>query len=239
MTDKFSWSYSALKTFLQCQLKYYLLKVTKEVKEDFSGPAIEFGNLWHKRIEDYINGSGGLRVKDPGSLSHLSLDRSQVTRLKEFLSKLSNLGEIQAETEITFDNQKKRVGWYDKKAWLRVKVDALVFSPDKTKVWVIDWKAGKRRPDEMQLAITALALFWAYPTLRQIRCSFYWLQDKTGDPLDDYVYTLDDLPEITEEVEDNLDKLRDSFDTQIWEPNDSALCRWCPVTSEHCVFAED
>lgn len=48
-------SYSTLSTFEQCPHKYFRLKIRKDVKEDFSGEAVEWGKKVHKQLENFFN----------------------------------------------------------------------------------------------------------------------------------------------------------------------------------------
>ena len=50
---KLQWSYSSLKTFLQCPKKYYHLKVARDI-QDSPGEAANYGKIVHKAAEDYI-----------------------------------------------------------------------------------------------------------------------------------------------------------------------------------------
>jgi CRISPR/Cas system-associated exonuclease Cas4 (RecB family) len=214
-----AWSYSSLSQFVNCPRQYQLLKVTKEIVQRET-EEMKWGTQVHKHLED--------RVKDnkplPESLSHL----------EPLVRKITNQdGEISTEKQMAIDAEFKPVTWFDKGAWCRGIVDIGIRNG--RRVWVGDYKTGKRRPDSDQLMLFAALLMHHEPEVDTVHTSFIWLKDRA---LDTEKYTREQLPEIWKHFMPKITRLEAAFEKDKWPAKPSGLCGWCPATKAHCEFSK-
>lgn len=117
-----AWSISRLNTYTQCPFKFKLTAIDK-IREP-SSPAMERGAAIHKEAEVYLKGA------DLVVPTSLSLMTTEFLELKEHRA--------EAELEVTFNKDWGITGWFDKDAWCRIKIDAMVLLGDTIKI--IDFK---------------------------------------------------------------------------------------------------
>lgn len=130
-----AWSISRLLLWEDCPRKSYYKYVMK--LDEQPGPAMVRGDEIHKAIEAYAKGrSDKLGKKDVG-------DKSILAMIKALRAKVQN-GTAKAEYEIALDRKWKRIDWFAKTAYVRVKADAMELGNDH--VAVLDWKTGKVNP---------------------------------------------------------------------------------------------
>lgn len=147
-----AWSYSRWSNYMLCPFKAKCLYIDR-LKEP-SNPAAERGDSIHKAAEKYLRMGGRL----PAALSKLEAEYRSLRAQKP-----------QVELELAFNADWKRVDWFAKDAWLRVKVDALLppIADQKTpRVSIIDHKTGKLKEAgeyNDQLELYGLAGLLAYP----------------------------------------------------------------------------
>lgn len=124
---------TSLQTFLTCPRQYYAKYVTKEVKFEQNDHAT-FGDLVHKSIENYLKHGEPLpTILEP---------------MAEFLGKMTHVL-VGAETKLAVDKQGNPVEFFDKSAYQRCIVDAIIGDPD-SYIICIDWKTGKKRDAQTQ-----------------------------------------------------------------------------------------
>lgn len=143
-----AWSYSRLQVYQQCPLKAKF-KFIDRVPEPGS-PAMDRGAAIHKEAENYLK---GLLPKLPVSLN---LFAEQFQEVKNLMP----LGIVDVELEKAYDVDWKSTSWFDKAAWLRVKMD-LVYVEAGSVMYIIDHKTGKGNPESQksQLELYALSGF--------------------------------------------------------------------------------
>jgi CRISPR/Cas system-associated exonuclease Cas4 (RecB family) len=148
-----SWSDSRLRTYRQCPRKAKYLYIEK-LKEPPSAP-MEEGNRVHKLAEDVLNG----KLKTiPPEFAKLRAEIEELLRDRKY---------IQVEVQFSFRADWSLCSWFDKDAWLRVKLDVLRI---KEGVALIrDWKTGREKDEDAeQLDLYALALFEADPAVNEV-----------------------------------------------------------------------
>jgi len=213
---KFNHSYSALKLFEQCPLRYYRQRVIKDIKDEMGEAAIH-GIKGHEALE--------ARISDGTPLpKHLS-------KLEPTCAFLSGEGDIQVEREMTLNDNLEPTGWFDKDAWLRGKLDVLLVKGKHA--LVMDWKTGKRRPDMFQLRLFAGLVFRHYPDVEKVTTTLIWT--KTHD-VDSEVIDRSEYNNIFAEVLGKINRIYDAYEHEKWPAHPSGLCNYCPAKHD-CVYA--
>jgi len=211
---KLAHSYSSLKMFDNCPLRYYKQRITKEIKEQ-PGEASIYGERVHKAFE--------LRLKDG-------------TPLPDYLKKfegtcqalLAKSGRLDAELELVLNQDLVPTGWWDADAWLRSKLDVSII--DGTKSFSLDWKTGARRPDFFQLELSALQIFIHYPKVQVCKTGFLWLKDEQTDM---ETYRRADFDAILGKLHQKTERIEEG----VWPAKSGPLCNWCPA-QDTCMFAD-
>ncbi len=225
-----SWSFSKLGDFQKCK-KYFWLKHEQKVQEPErelrpgqTEHANDRGSRVHDSCEQYVRGN--IDELAPEADKHFG------THI-DLLRTLYAEGMVSLEGEWGMDENWETVEW--NKAWLRLKLDALVhLSP--TEAIVIDYKTGSKWGNEVkhaqQLQLYALVTFLRFPMLETVQADLWYL----------------DKNETTSQVFERTQALRfkRSFDKQgrdivsctQWPANPNKFsCQWClygPEHSGHC-----
>lgn len=217
MANSPAWSHTSLTSFETCPHKYYHTKVIKSVKEDF-GEAAQWGQTVHKQLEERLTISKPL----PEHLTHCEPIVQDI---------LSREGQRLVEEKIALDRNFKPVTFFAKDAWCRGVVDVGVVG-EKSAV-LLDWKTGKRKPDNDQMKLFAAFSFARFPWVEKIMTGFVWLQENK---VDKKLFTRQqDNAAIWAEVMPRVQRLDNAYEKDSWPKKPSGLCNgWCPVkTCEH------
>lgn len=219
MELKKPWSYSALTAFETCPWRFYLTRVSRQVKEPQTDATI-WGNKVHKALELYAKGEKAL-PKDLKSF-------------ERYVDKILALdGQRVIEKKVALTRDLRPTTWMAKDVWVRGVIDIGVVGSEKA--YLLDWKTGKHKPDSDQLKLFAALAFASYPWIDKVTTGFIWL--KAGE-FDKEVFTRDDLTEIWGEFHPRLQRLARAYEEDKWIARPSGLCRnWCPVGKklcEHC-----
>lgn len=166
-----AWSFSSLMDFERCKYYSYLKRVQKipEPVRPLPPGKLEHANDRGSRIHDtaelFVRGSG-----------KFSPDLKSFET--EFLSMQGQFkkGQVSLEGEWGMSKDWEPAEW--KKAWLRLKLDALVFlSP--TEAVAVDYKTGRRFGNEVkhaeQLQLYQLVTFLRYPQLETVHTELWYL----------------------------------------------------------------
>jgi len=215
-------SYSALKLYENCPLRYYRQRIKKDVV-DKGGPASIVGDRQHKHIEVSIADD----VPLPPELSKFSPVIATLTK------KADEGWGIYPEQELALTQWLKPTGWWDEDVWFRGKLDVLAISPCESKAVVLDWKTGKRRPDMFQLEIFAAMVFSHYKSVQKVRTSLVWLKDEAIDSLD---VTREERGFIWQKILERTKRIHKSVKTDVWPAKPSGLCPYCPARNT-CNYA--
>lgn len=211
-------SYSSIKLFENCPLRYYRQRIRKDVT-DQGGEASKYGERIHALLEARLKGS--------------EIDQEVVAYdpLCASVEKLAREGELHIEKELVLDENLHPTGWWEPDAWLRSKLDVLVLrGPDAV---VMDWKTGKRNPDFFQMQIFAAQVFKHYPDVHRVRTSLVWL--KTLE-MDTEMYTRVNINSSWAEIMARIQRIHDAYNSGNWPARPSGLCKFCPAR-DTCEFA--
>ena len=97
---------------------------------------------------------------------------------------------------------------------------------------IVDYKTGKQKDDDTQLALMAFLAFCWYRTLAKVRCDFLWTEYNDTTHL---TFNRADTPRIISEILPRVSKMQDAHACGEFVPKPCGLCKdYCPVTScEH------
>lgn len=199
---------TSLQTFLTCPKQYEAKYITKEVNFEQNDHAI-FGDLVHKSIENY------LKRKEPlPTLLH---------KLQPILDKMEQVL-FGAETKLAVDKIGNPVDFFNKTAYQRCIVDAIITNTDKSIVVCIDWKTGKKRDAQVQHDFIKKCAKAKFPNAKIVTLFLYLFvgesdrQEYDGQPLI--------------HLNRNMNKLQKAYADGIFQPRPSGLCsKWCDVLS--------
>lgn len=166
-----SWSYSRLLDFETCAFRAYLKHVERipepqrPLAPGKTEQANDRGTRIHQLAEDFVRNGGKL----PPELGRFE---EEFTRLRE----LYGHGVVSLEGEWGLDTDWSPTDW--RKAWGRVKLDAIPFMND-TEAAPIDYKTGRKFGNEIkhaeQLRLYAIAALLRFPTLEKTHCEVWYL----------------------------------------------------------------
>lgn len=181
-----SWSYSKLTDFEKCKFLFWLKHDQRIPEPERPLPigktehANDRGTRVHQSCEDYVRGDSDILVPEAEKHFGPQLDLMRV---------LHDRGEVSLEGEWGFDKDWNPTDW--RTAWLRMKLDAVVFlSP--TEAIAIDYKTGRKHGNEIkhgeQLALYQLAMFLRFPKLETVYAQLWYL-DQPDNNVTENVYT--------------------------------------------------
>ena len=207
-------SYSSLNTWKKCPFQWEQQYKLKKFKGSF-GEAAKAGVVIHEQIEKFIKGE---REQLPSVLPKDDL----VVKLRDM--RVAGL-DVVPEEALAVDRDFKPTKFFGKSVLLRGKVDVRWRIGDE--VWAIDWKGGKRRPDDQKFqAKIYFAMLEAHYPGTSTHFVFDFLNNGRDKPL-----TADGT-----EKEEVLDLINEVESAERFDPRPSPLCRWCPVVT--CEYNE-
>lgn len=214
-----AWSHSAVNLFRQCPHRYYSTRISKEFKDDFKGPAAEWGVAVHKAMERRIS------MGTP-----LPANMVQYTQLANRLDAIN--GEKFTEQQLALTVQYEPTGWFGDDVWVRNIMDLLIIHPAGKTAFVFDYKTGKIKDEDRQLALCAAFVFTHYPEVDKVISAYIWMNEQRLAPAtflrkySDRLWNLY-LPHVS--------VMEDSVLNGDWPKKPTGLCHgWCPVTT--CKF---
>jgi len=98
--------------------------------------------------------------------------------------------------------------------------------------YIVDYKTGSNKyPDPKQLKLMALMTFAHFPDVQNIKAGLLFV---AHDSFMAEEYKREKAGELWKYFDDDLERLRNSYENDMWNPNPTGLCGWCPVdTCEH------
>jgi len=217
---KLSHSYSAIKLYENCPLRYYRQRVIKDVVDE-GGEASIYGARVHELLEK--------RLAENAELPQ------EVARYEPLCQSVESLcsqgGELHVEKELVLTEELKPTGWWEPDAWLRSKLDILVLLGDNA--IVMDWKTGKRRADSFQMEMFAAQVFKHYPEVKEVKTSLVWLKSMA---LDTDTYHREVANDLWNGIMRRIRRIYESLEYENWPAKPSGLCRFCPARHD-CDYA--
>ena len=200
-----SYSYSAIKLYEQCPLKYKLTRIDHLVEP--SGDAANRGKTIHAEIEAILK----------GGLNLLSDD------IKHLEEKLSNWIKVNGQSELP-------VGINDK--WEPVDFDAedvmfrgiidLFIKEESGRATVLDFKTGKHRDYSDQVSVYSTVILSTMPDVDPVENVIEFIDLAKTDKYKPV--TRSDLPRLQLQLKGRITAIEKD---KIYAPNPSVLCKWC------------
>jgi RecB family exonuclease len=212
-----SWSYSAVKSFETCPLKYYEVAVLKKYPFQET-EAARYGVMVHKMAEDFVRDGTPL----PKNLE--AFERA--------LQVLRNIpGDKHCELKMGVTADWHPCDFFDSYVWARGIVDLLIVKDDLA--YIVDYKTGSNKyPDKKQLELMALMTFTHFPKVQRAKSTLLFLQ---GPALVKASYTREQAPELIDSWQAKARRIADAHKNNRWPPRQNGLCKsYCPV--ETCTF---
>lgn len=214
--SEFTWSYSALKEYINCPKQYQEVRVLQRFTKETSQQML-YGTEVHKALEDY--------VRDGTPLA------KNYERFKAVVDELAAIeGTKYPEYKMALDRDKQPCEFDYEKRWVRGIVDLLIVDGDHA--FIVDYKTGSNKyPDPKQLRLMALMTFAHFPKVQKIKAGLLFVMHNSFVTEE---YTRDKIEESWQVFAPDLMRLNVSYDNGVWVPNPSPLCRYCPVVD--CNF---
>lgn len=209
---KLAHSYSAIKLYENCSLRYYRQRIIKDIQDE-PGEASIYGDRVHKALES--------RLKIGADLpDHLAFAEKYCRSIED----LGNRGLLGVEQELVITENFEPVDWWHRDAWLRFKLDVLVIVG--STALIFDWKTGKRRVDNFQMEMFAAIVFQMYPEVQVVKTNLVWLKDKA---MDTEVFKRKQSPYLWRTILEKIKRIEKSLEKENWPAKPSGLCGWCPA----------
>jgi hypothetical protein len=215
---KQAWSHSSLKDFEGCQRRYYEVKVLKNYPFTET-EATRYGNQVHEALEMYIK--EGTPIPPAYAQFQPVVD-----------ALLNKSGRKLAEYEMALTTDLLPTSWKADNVWVRGIADLLIVDDENLTAWVADYKTGNNKyPDRDQLVLMSIMVFAHFPHIRKVNSALLFLVKN------DFVkmsMTADEAKKHWWDYRERYARLEASFSNDVWNPNQTPLCGWCPVKT--CEF---
>ena len=214
----YTWSFSSLKDYVNCPKQYHEVKVLKRFHK-YPTPQMTYGNEAHKAMEHY--------VKDG---TPLLKNYSHFKPVLDVL--LETEGTKYPEYRMALDKDKNACE-YGKGYWVRGIVDLMILDDDTA--FIVDYKTGSNKyADPKQLKLMALMIFAHFPQVQKIKAGLLFVAYNS---FMDESYERKDIDSLWAHFHSDLTRLSASYDADVWNPNPTPLCGWCPVKT--CDFYKE
>ena len=212
MSVPFAWSYSRLVNYETCPKRHYHYDIAKDIG-DFNFAQGE-GHEAHKAFELRISKNKPLPLP--------------LVQHEPILAKLAALpGVTYTELKLALSREFKAVGFFDKNVWFRTVVD--LCNVNANVAAVIDYKTGRPKSDDTQLALMSATVMHYLPEVKRVRARLLFVNHGSAERAE---FVRASIPEIWNEVLPRVAKLQMAVETQEFPPKPNGLCkRYCNVTS--------
>jgi hypothetical protein len=152
-------------------------------------------------------------------------------RFKKVVDTLINIpGTKYPEYQMALNKKFQPCDFDDEKRWVRGIVDLLIVNGNEA--FIVDYKTGNNKyPDPKQLRLMALMTFAHFPEITTIRAGLLFILKNS---FVQESYTRETIHQSWKKFEQSLDRLTLSYRDDMWTPNPTPLCGWCPIDT--CEF---
>lgn len=218
MEKKIAWSHSALKDYEGCARRYHETRVLKNYPFEKTEQII-YGEEVHKAAELYV--LDGTPIPEQFLFIKPTID-----------ALIQKPGRKLAEHKMALTIDLQPCDFMADNVWVRGIADLLIVDDDNLTAWVVDYKTGSDRyPDLKQLELMSLMTFAHFPHIRQVNSALLFVVKNTMHKLK---MTVDQAERAWWGYRERVARLAGSFDTGVWNPTQTPLCKWCPVKG--CEF---
>lgn len=218
---KVTWSHSSLKDYEGCARRYHAVKILKLYPFQET-EATRYGTQLHLAAEEYVRDGKPLPP--------------QFEFIKNTLDALlAKPGRKLAEQKMALDEKLNPVGWFDKTVWVRGIADLLILDDDNLTAWVVDYKTGNNKyPDRDQLKLMSLMVFRHYPHIREVKSALLFV---VKEDMVKHNMSIEEADAEWWKYRERVGRIGASMEADVWNPNRTPLCGWCPVKS--CEFHKE
>lgn len=210
-----TWSHSGLKDYEGCARRYHAVKVLKQYPHTDTTATI-YGKEVHSAIELY--GRDGTPMPPQFEVFKPVVDAI-----------LAKPGRKLFEHEMGITPDLKPCGFNDEGRWVRGIADMLIINDDDLTARCVDWKTGNDRyPDRDQLTLMSLMIFAHFPHIRRVSSALVFLVKGT---MFKHRMEREEADAAWWRYRERVAKLEASHEYNVWNPTQSPLCGWCPVTT--------
>lgn len=221
-------SHSRLSTYRNCARKFKLQFLDKAFPDDSDNPNFVRGNRVHEQLEHYVMWkNSGESFKRPAMCEEAKNAIPIVDKIYETYTS------VLPEQKLCIDQGWNKVGWFDKRAYLRAILDLIAFKPGRA--LICDYKTGKvREYNEYggQLHLNAAMLFAVEPEVIIIDVAYLFVDHKQTikvqfhrDQYEEFkAHFIAEHEQVNAETE--------------WSPTINRYCKWCPATRQQCEFSK-
>lgn len=218
MTKKVAFSHSSLKNFEGCARRYHEVVVLKKYPFQET-EATRYGTQLHEAAELFVR--DGKALPEPFEFIRPTLN-----------ALMAKSGRKLAEQKMALKVDLTPCDWKDKDAWVRGIADLLIIDDDNLTAWVVDYKSGNNKyPDRDQLVLMSLMVFQLNPHIRKVNSALLFV---VKNDMVRMQMSRDEVEAGWWKYRERVAKLEASFENDVWNPTQTPLCGWCPVTS--CPF---
>ena len=209
-----TWSHSALKDYENCARKYHEVRVLKRHKQS-STEQIRYGEELHKAAEEYVTGTP---LPPQFAFIQPTLD-----------ALLEKKGTKHAEVKMALNIKLEPCAWTASDAWVRGIADLLILDTESKTALVLDYKTGNNKyPDKGQLDLMSLLVFSLYPEIEQVNSALLFVVKNS---VIKHKVMRSDAEALWWKYRERTACIEASHSNGVWNPKQSGLCPWCPVTS--------
>lgn len=213
-----AWSHSALKDFEGCQRRYYEVKVLKNYPFTET-EATRYGNQVHEALELYVKEG-----------KPIPPEYAQFQSVVDAL--LNKSGRKLAEYEMALTTDLLPTSWEANNVWVRGIADLLIVDDENLTAWVADYKTGNNKyPDRDQLVLMSIMVFAHFPHIRKVNSALLFL---VKNDIVKAAMTANEAKKHWWNYRERYARLETAFSNNVWNPNQTPLCGWCPVKT--CEF---
>jgi hypothetical protein len=216
-----TWSHSSLKDYEGCGRRYHVVRVLKKYPFQET-EATRYGTQLHLAAEEYIRDSKPLP--------------EQFSFIQDTLDALvAKPGRKLCEEKMALTAKLQPCDWRSKDAWVRGIADLLIVDDDNLTAWVVDYKTGNDKyPDRDQLRLMSLMVFAHFPHIRKVNSALLFVVKNS---MVKHSMAVGDADSEWWRYRERVAKLAASLEHNVWHPNRTPLCGWCPDVS--CEFHKD
>ena len=208
----FTWSFSSYKQYVNCPKQYQEIKVLKRFHIKPT-PQMTYGTEVHKACEDYV-GEGKPLAKN-------------YQQFKPVLDSLIEIPGVRYPEQRMALDKDGNAAEYGKGYWVRGIVDLMIVDGDTA--FIVDYKTGSNKyPDPKQLKLMALMAFAKYPEIKRIKAGLLFIVYNSFMTEE---YTREEIPALWDAFKGDLTRMSVSYESDVWNPNPTPLCGWCPVNT--------
>lgn len=215
MNKPIVYSYTLLRNFENCPYKCYRLNVLKDIKFK-STPEMDWGNEVHDALDRRIS-------KNRILPANMGAYEPYAAYFQQFRPS--------AEMKVGITREGAACDFFAPNVFLRGKIDLSWGDQVKNVGWIVDYKTGKRREDDLELELFGL-MFAAHTQgkYQKILGRYLWL--KTFE-----IGSLHDLSNVTgtfNYVQKTVAEIEHNAAAGYWPKKQNPLCGWCDVLD--CEF---